>query len=128
MLLNNGRFRETRLLKEETVHLMTRDHVVSRGLTFVNEDTFGSLPKHLAKIRLESAKGVGFGLGVRTQVEPGLTPIGSHGWGGAFTTDYIIDPKNNMLSIFLSQIFPGFNTTEFYSMTVRNSIYKGLKS
>jgi len=128
MLLNNGRFGETRLLKEETIRLMTQDYVVSRGITFINEDTFGPIPKPLIKLRLESAKGSGFGLGVRTQVEPGLTPIGSHGWGGAFTTDYIIDPKNNMLSIFLSQIFPGFNTTEFYSMTVRNSIYKGLKS
>ena len=128
MLLNNGRFGETRLLKEETVLLMTRDHVVTRGITFVNEDTFGLLPKHLVKLRLESAKGSGFGLGIRTQVETGLIPIGSHGWGGAFTTDYIIDPKNNMVSIFLSQLFPNFSTTEFYPMTIRNLIYEGLKS
>ena len=119
LLLNNGRFKEVRLLKEETVHLMIKDHVVSRGVAFVTEDTFGLMPKLLVKLRLESAKGSGFGLGVRTQVESGVIPIGSHGWGGAFTTDYIIDPKNNMVSIFLSQIFPGFNNKEFYSMTLR---------
>jgi len=128
MLLNNGRFGETRLLKEETILLMTRDHVVSKGITFVNEDTFGLIPKPLVKLRLESAKGTGFGLGVRTQVEKGLNPIGSHGWGGAFTTNYSIDPKNNMVFIFLSQIFPSFSTTEFYPMTIRNLIYEGLKS
>jgi len=128
MLLNNGRIGETRLLKEETIRLMTRDHVVSKDITFVNEDTFGSMPKPLVKLRLESAKGSGFGLGVRTQVEKGVIPIGSHGWGGAFTTNYLIDPKNNMVFIFLTQIFPGFNTTEFYPMTIRNLIYEGLNS
>ena len=128
MLLNNGRFGETRLLKEETIRLMTRDHVVSKDITFVNEDTLGAIPKPLVKLRLESAKGSGFGLGVRTQVEKGVIPIGSHGWGGAFTTNYLIDPKNNMVFIFLTQIFPGFNTTEFYPMTIRNLIYEGLNS
>jgi len=128
MLLNNGRIGETRLLKEETIRLMTRDHVVSKDITFVNEDTFGLMPKPLVKLRLESAKGSGFGLGVRTQVEKGVIPIGSHGWGGAFTTNYLIDPKNNMVFIFLTQIFPGFNTTEFYPMTIRKLIYEGLNS
>ena len=128
MLLNNGRFGETRLLKEETILLMTQDHVVSKGITFVNEDTFGAIPKPLIKLRLESAKGSGFGLGVRTQVEKGLNPIGSHGWGGAFTTYYSIDPKNNLLFIFLTQIFPGFSTTEIYPTTIRSLIYEGLNS
>ena len=128
MLLNNGRFGETRLLKEETIRLMTRDHVLSKDIIFVNEDMFSSMPKPLVKLRLESAKGSGFGLGVRTQVEKGVIPIGSHGWGGAFTTNYLIDPKNNMVFIFLTQIFPGFNTTEFYPMTIRNLIYEGLNS
>jgi len=128
MLLNNGRFGETRLLKEETILLMTRDHVISRGITYLNEDDFSSLPKPLVKLALEIANGSGFGLGVKTQVENGLIPIGSHGWGGAFTTDYTVDPKNNMVSIFLSQLFPNFSTTEFYPMTVRKLIYEGLKS
>ncbi|MHA1499260.1 MAG: serine hydrolase domain-containing protein [Promethearchaeota archaeon] len=128
MLLNNGRFGETRLLKEETIRLMTRDHVLSKDIIFVNEDMFSSMPKPLVKLRLESAKGSGFGLGVRTQVEKGVIPIGSHGWGGAFTTNYLIDPKNNMVFIFLTQIFPGFNSTEFYPMTIRNLIYEGLNS
>ncbi|GAG58450.1 unnamed protein product, partial [marine sediment metagenome] len=109
MLLNNGRFKETRLLKEETIRLMTSDFVISRDIPYINEDSFGLLPKHLVKLMLEVAKGTGFGLGVRIQLEDGAFPAGCHGWGGAFSTDYLVDPKNNSVCIFLTQHFPNFS-------------------
>ncbi|MHA2288289.1 MAG: serine hydrolase domain-containing protein [Promethearchaeota archaeon] len=128
MLLNNGRFGETRLLKEDTVLLMTRDHVLSRSIPYLNEDSFGLLPKHLVQIMLEVSKGTGFGLGIRVQLEDGAFPAGCHGWGGAFTTDYLVDPKNNSVCIFLTQHFPNFSLTESYTTTIRKLIYEGLNS
>jgi CubicO group peptidase (beta-lactamase class C family) len=128
MLLNNGRFKEIRLLKEETIRLMTSDYVISRDIPYVNEDSFGLLPKHLVKLMLEVAEGTGFGLGVRIQLEDGAFPAGCHGWGGAFSTDYLVDPKNNSVCIFLTQHFPNFSFTESYTTTIRKLIYEGLSS
>ncbi|NVM43388.1 MAG: beta-lactamase family protein [Candidatus Lokiarchaeota archaeon] len=128
MLLNNGRFKETRLLKEETIRLMTSDYVISRDIPYVNEDSFRLLPKHLVKLMLEVAEGTGFGLGVKIQLEDGAFPAGCHGWGGAFGTNYLVDPKNNSVCIFLTQHFPDFNLTESYTMRIRKLVYEGLLS
>jgi CubicO group peptidase (beta-lactamase class C family) len=128
MLLNNGRFKETRLLKEETIRLMTSDYVISRDIPYVNEESFGLLPKPLVKLMLEVVEGTGFGLGVKIQLEDGVFPAGCHGWGGAFATNYLVDPKNNSVCIFLTQHFPDFSFTESYTMTIRKLVYEGLLS
>ena len=125
-LLNNGKLGEIQLIKEETLQLMTQDHVLLRGIPYINKDSFRLLPKQLEKIMLEITKGTGFGLGVRIILEDGAFPAGCHGWGGAFTTDYLVDPKNNMVSIFLSQHLPNFSFTENYPITFRKFIYEGV--
>ena len=125
-LLNNGKLGEIQLVKEETIKLMTQDHVLSRGIQYINKDSFGLLPKQLVKIMLEITKGMGFGLGVKIQLEDGAFPAGCYGWGGAFTTDYLVDPKNNMVSIFLSQHLPNLSFTEYYAISFRKFIYEGV--
>ena len=128
LLLNNGRFEEIQLLKEETVQLMTRDHVLSRGIPFISKDSVKNLklPEHMEKSLLDYSNGSGFGLGVQVKLEESKTPSGIHGWSGAFLTDYWVDPKNNLVCILLSQ----FTQLFLYPILIelRNLVYEGLKS
>jgi CubicO group peptidase (beta-lactamase class C family) len=52
--------------------------------------------------------GEGFGLGVRVVTDPAarntwLSP-GSFGWSGAYNTHFFIDPKENVIGIFMTQV------------------------
>ena len=91
MLLNGGTLDGVRLLKPNTVRLMTRDHV-------------GRLNK-----------GQGFGLGVsvtRNSTEAGgLDCVGSFGWGGFWYTTFFVDPNKKMIAICMGQLHPAGDAT-----------------
>lgn len=91
MLLNGGELDGIRLLRKETVQLMTRDHV--------------------GKLR----KGEGFGLGVsvtRDSQEAGeLDCVGSFGWGGFWYTTFFVDPDKQMIGICMGQLHPAGKAT-----------------
>lgn len=86
MLLNNGILNDVRLLSRKSVELISHNHV-------------GDL-----------LKTAGYGLGFGTLSEPShlreLGSIGSYYWGGFFYTSFIIDPKEDMIVIFMSQLYP----------------------
>ena len=84
MLLNKGTFKGHRILKPETIDLMTK---VNR-LPAVNS----------------GGKGFQFGLGFELYNEnkkpvPEVSNT-AFAWGGAFGTEYIIDPENNLIALF----------------------------
>ena len=91
MLLNKGELNGKRLLKPETVALMSTNHV-------------GGLYGGTAG----STKGTGFGLTVRVLQDPvaansGRLP-GAFGWGGAYGTASWTDPKDEMTAaLFIQQ-------------------------
>jgi CubicO group peptidase (beta-lactamase class C family) len=91
MLLNGGTLDGVRLLKPNTVRLMTKDHV-------------GRLNK-----------GQGFGLGVsvtRNSAEAGgLDCVGSFGWGGFWYTTFFVDPEKKMIGICMGQLHPEGDAT-----------------
>ncbi|MEO6455126.1 MAG: serine hydrolase domain-containing protein [Ginsengibacter sp.] len=84
MLLNKGTFNGHRILKPETIELMTK----------VNR-----LPEVNA-----GGKGFQFGLGFELYNEKKKkVPEASNtafSWGGAYGTSFVIDPENNMFSLF----------------------------
>lgn len=88
MLLNKGELRGKRLLSRKTVELMTANHI-------------GDLYK---------PAGEGFGLGfaiVENVAETGL--LGSEGiyyWSGANNTHFFIDPKENIVAVYMTQLAP----------------------
>jgi CubicO group peptidase (beta-lactamase class C family) len=51
-------------------------------------------------------KGSGFGLGVSVALEPrgGIGSAGEYGWGGAASTVFWADPKENILCLFFTQV------------------------
>ena len=54
--------------------------------------------------------GVGFGLGVSVTIDPVAAKVpgnvGDHGWGGAASTAYWVDPVLDMVVLFMTQLLP----------------------
>lgn len=84
MLLNKGEFNGHRVLKPETIALMT---------------TVNRLPQTNS-----GGKGFQFGLGFElyNQIKKPAPEVSNtaYAWGGLFGTEYIIDPENNMIALF----------------------------
>ncbi|HSC46378.1 MAG TPA: serine hydrolase domain-containing protein [Candidatus Acidoferrum sp.] len=86
MLLQGGKVGDVRLLSRKSVELMTHDQ--------------------LGHISDDNAFGIGFGLeGIKTPLKELGSP-GSYGWGGFFYTQFSIDPKEDMVVIFMGQLHP----------------------
>jgi CubicO group peptidase (beta-lactamase class C family) len=89
MLLNGGELEGRRLVGRKTVELMTRDHV---GM---------EVPLY---------PGYGFGLGVAVRGDLGkgysLGSEGEYSWAGIFNTFFWVDPKEELILIYLSNVSP----------------------
>ena len=86
MILNGGQLGNMRILSPKSVELMTHDQ--------------------LGKISPEQGFGLGFGVdGVKSPLEELGTP-GQYGWGGFFYTEFSVDPKEDMIVIFMGQLHP----------------------
>jgi CubicO group peptidase (beta-lactamase class C family) len=96
MMLNKGEVDGVRLVKIETVELMTQNRLTDaqREITFMGLPFWG---------------GQGFGLGVSVitdaekQAWMGVGTNGAFGWPGAFGTWWRADPAENMVMIYLVQ-------------------------
>jgi len=91
MMLNGGELDGARILGRKTVELMTTNHI-------------GDLPIWL------TGPGYGFGLGYRVVKDIGVTgqagSVGAYGWGGAFCTYFDVDPKEELISVMMTQVRP----------------------
>ncbi len=86
MMLDDGKVGNTRLLSRKSVELMTHDQ--------------------LGKIATDLGFGLGFGVdGVKAPLTE-LGSVGSYNWGGFFYTGFSIDPKEQMIVIFMAQLHP----------------------
>ena len=94
MLLNGGQLDGVRLLGRATVAQMTSDHL---------GDTRVALPT--------LPRGYGFGLGFAVRKETGLNWVtgsaGEYRWGGAAGTAFWVDPKEQMVVVWMTQAQPG---------------------
>jgi CubicO group peptidase (beta-lactamase class C family) len=89
MLLNGGELEGRRLVGRKTVELMTRDHV---GM----------------EVPLYPGYGFGLGVAVRGDLGKGYS-LGSEGeytWAGIFNTFFWVDPKEELILIYLSNVSP----------------------
>jgi CubicO group peptidase (beta-lactamase class C family) len=101
MLLRGGELDGSRLLSPRTVAYMTRNHLPGGA----DLESFGR-PLHA-----ETAfAGVGFGLGFSVVLDPAaamsLGNAGEFGWGGAASTAFWVDPAEEIVVIFMTQMFP----------------------
>ncbi len=91
MMLNGGELDGVRVLSPSTVALMSRDHL-------------GTVAMGMGR------QGSGFGLDFAVVKDAGLTgesgSDGEYNWGGAAGTRFWIDPKENLIGIFMVQSLP----------------------
>jgi CubicO group peptidase (beta-lactamase class C family) len=100
-LLNGGELDGVRLLSPKTLALMAVNHLPN-GL---------DLPTMSRSLFSEATyNGVGFGLGFSVTLDPPKTLIpgsrGEYSWGGAATTSFWIDPAEELIAIFMTQVLP----------------------
>jgi CubicO group peptidase (beta-lactamase class C family) len=87
MIRNGGALNGVRVLSPRTVALMTTNQVGT----------------------LHSADGLGFGLGFETTDRygaSGLSSVGSFSWGGAYGTQYRVDPEEGLTIVLMIQLIP----------------------
>jgi CubicO group peptidase (beta-lactamase class C family) len=85
MMLNGGELNGVRIISRKSVELMSQNHV-------------------------QGKRDDGYGLGFGDISEPKqLTELGSVGayyWGGFYYTTFVIDPKEDLIAIFMGQLHP----------------------
>lgn len=90
MLLNQGTLDGKRILSRKSVELMTVDHI--------------------SNIKFPWDNGTGFGLGFSIVKDLGtrgtMGSVGEFGWGGAYHSSYWVDPSENMVAVYLTQVIP----------------------
>ena len=101
MILNKGIHNGKRILKEDTVALMLKNHV-------------GNL------IGQSRGFGLGFGVLYDTSKDPSPANTGQIYWGGYFKTHFFIDPKEELIGIIMTQKIP--NTDE-YIIELNRAVY-----
>lgn len=108
MLINDGTFRGKRILGRKSVELMTTDHL-SPGVEF--------------------RPGAGFGLGFNIVRDIGQKGVmgsnGSYGWGGAYHSIYWVDPAENLVVSYATQLIPAGNIDDHEK--IRALIYQALE-
>jgi CubicO group peptidase (beta-lactamase class C family) len=100
-LLNRGELDGVRLIGPKTLALMTANHLPGgRDLTDLSRSLFSEA----------AYAGIGFGLGFSVTMQPARTLIpgsaGEYSWGGAATTSFWIDPAEDLIAIFMTQVLP----------------------
>jgi CubicO group peptidase (beta-lactamase class C family) len=88
MLLNGGELDGKRLLSRKSVELMTVDHLDGKPFR----------------------DGQGFGLGFSVVKDLGARgqsgSVGEYGWGGAYHSTYWVDPKEQLVVVYFTQLIP----------------------
>jgi CubicO group peptidase (beta-lactamase class C family) len=101
MLLNKGELDGARILGRKTVEYMTLNHLPgNRDLAAMGQPTFSET----------SYDGIGFGLGFSVVLDPAaanvLDSVGEYAWGGAASTYFFVDPVEELIMIFMTQLLP----------------------
>lgn len=95
MLLNKGEYKGKRFLGRKTIDLMSQNYLHGDALH---------------SYRQWGKKGYGYGLGVRTMMDPaavGLNgSVGEWGWDGMASTWMCIDPAEELYAVFMIQLIP----------------------
>ena len=138
MMLNKGEWKGKRILKPETVALITADHTTDIQFRLTPKDSYavlgnGIVTDALGTLNLEP--GHGFGLGFAIVQEPSLAnrPKASKGeyfWSGANSTHFFIHPEKKIVAVFMTQVASvgSPNPYGFYfGNEMRKAVYKDLE-
>jgi len=127
MLLNEGSWHGKRLLKPETVRLMTSNQIGSVVVGTMPD----AIPSRSASFPFGAGKDK-FGLGFQITTTEGAPThergAGSYTWGGINNTHFWVDPKNGIGVVVLTQVLPFYNATSMGVVTrLEKLIYEHLQ-
>ena len=105
LLPSAGPFEGVRLLGRKTVEFMGANHLPENGdMATMGQATFSESPMD----------GIGFGLGVAVVINPAksqlLRSAGEFYWGGMASTAFWIDPQEELVAVFFTQLVPSGST------------------
>lgn len=108
MMLNGGALDGARVLAPRTVEVMTSNQSGARYAT----------------------DGRGFGLGFATTDRmgaDGFKSVGAYGWGGAYGSNYTVDPKERLVIVFMMQQLPNSSdvSTRFMNLVYQSLVPSG---
>ena len=101
MLLNQGGLDDVQIVAPHTLKLMTANHLPGGG----------DLTQHSKSLFSEADNaGMGFGLGFGTVIDAPATLLpgntGEFYWGGMYSTAFFVDPVDDVIMIFMTQLMP----------------------
>lgn len=101
MLLNNGEYKGVRLLGSKTVEYMSRNHLpLDKDLAAMDQSRYSET----------NYNGVGFGLGFSVVTNAAQSGVmcseGEIAWGGLASTCFWVDPEEEIIVIFMTQLIP----------------------
>lgn len=119
MLLNGGAYDGVQIISPKTLELMTANHLPGGG----------DLTQHSKSLFSEAEMaGIGFGLGFACNIDPAATTLaGSRGeffWGGMFSTAFFVDPVEDIIMVFMTQLSP--SSTYQVRRELRTMIYAAM--
>ncbi len=106
MTLNGGELDGNRILSRKTIELMTTDHLSGKPFR----------------------EGQGFGLGFFVVTDLGargsLGSEGEYGWGGAYHSTYWVDPEEELVVVYMTQLIPATGIDDYSKL--RSGIYQAI--
>jgi len=97
MILNNGTFNGIRILSRKSIEVMSNNQIGDLSI---------------------NTNGTKFGLGFSVEVPQSsyrkLGSVGRLGWGGLYNTLFWIDPKEQVIAVLMTQIYPSTHQKELY--------------
>lgn len=119
MLLNGGALEGVQIISPKTLELMTANHIPGgQDLTQMSKSLFSEA----------EMAGIGFGLGFATTIDSAatMTPCstGDFYWGGMYSTAFFVDPVEDIIMIFMTQLMP--SSTYPVRRELKTMIYSAL--
>ncbi len=101
MLAGGGALDGVQIISPKTLELMTANHLPGGG----------DLTRHSKALFSEAENaGTGFGLGFASIIDPAATMMpcskGEFFWGGMYSTAFFVDPVEDIIMIFMTQLMP----------------------
>jgi CubicO group peptidase (beta-lactamase class C family) len=120
MLLGKGSLEGVQLLSPKTVALMTANHLP-------DGKEIAALSPSTDAFNESGYRGIGFGLGVAVTLNPARVGIpgtaGEFTWGGMASTTFFIDPVEEMIVIFMTQVITDTARRVKLRRTLRTLVY-----
>ena len=116
MLANGGELDGARILGPRTIAFMTRNHLPA------NQDIQAMDGSAVSETTRD---GMGFGLGFAVLMDPAKAQLigtpGEYYWGGAASTAFFINPAEDLVMVFMTQLMP--SSTHPVRRELRQAIY-----